>query len=390
MNTLDDRTGTLEAVLGSGWISRHEASKLEAGMAIRSERLAGEGQTLVYAGARMASYDMAVIDAGGASLMCPRLRSLEEEGQPEPEPVRGAEMTELLPFRILLGRAEARLADLSGLGRGSWIDMGIQAGAEEDAVLLLCGCEAARGRTCVIGENMGLRLTRILARAEPGAEFRSTGNLLEAGYAAEKVADYNFRRPDFFTRRQIQALEEIHLDFLRSLAVTAPGRLPGLELALVDQLNFQEFLDSLPKDGRKLAIAPACPSVPRPDRPMPAKPILRLASGPFPEEEVLGWIRRDISRPVGGAVLAQGPALDGDAASVFAALRDAWKRRGALAPIQSSLMSIPDSGYTVEFEPYAERYEMVALAGFRAGKDWVLNIAYPARVLESVMKALSR
>jgi flagellar motor switch/type III secretory pathway protein FliN len=389
METIDGKKGKLELVLGGGWLSRHEASMLRPGLIIRSERLAGTGQELRLNGERMASCELMIFGAEGRMPMCPRISSLENQESPEPEPHRGAEMTELLPFSIVMGSAEASIADLSGLGRESVIDMGIDAEADENGSLAICGQEAARGKICVIGENMGLRLTSVTAAAAGGAEFRTTGNLLDGSYSAEKLVDYDFSRPDFFTRRQILALEDIHKDFLRSLASAAPGKFSGMRLTAVDQLNFQEYLEALAADGESIVVAPVSPLRKGSEPAMPAKPLLRLSSGAFPEKTALSWIRKSLARPSGGAILANGPALRNDREAIFASLRDAWKRRGALSPLPAGEIEAKRGKYVPEMEPYADDQEMIAIAYFEIGGARNLNIVYPARCLEPVMKALS-
>ncbi len=400
MDTIDGMKGRLDLALGGGWISRHEASTLEAGRIIRSDRLAGTGQELRFNGERFASCDVLVVGEGKRTAFCPRVSSLEGERSPGPEPVRGEEATELLPFSIRMGSAEARLSDLSGLGKRSVIDMGIDAARPENGILLISGHEAARGVVCVVGENMGLRITEVLARTAPGAEFRTTGNLLEAGYAGEKIADYDFSRPDFFTRAELEGIEEVHADFLRSLTAALPGALGGLRLACVDQLNFREFLDALPAEGGSLLVAPTSPARAREETRLPTKPILRLSTAPFPEERILSWMRKDAMRGSGAAVFAEGTALgtgtDGEDGSaprreaIFAALRDAWKRRGSLAPVPSEEIPAGPGAFPAALAPWVDEYEMIALASFKMGDAWALNIAYPARALEPVMKALSR
>jgi flagellar motor switch/type III secretory pathway protein FliN len=389
MDTIGGKALGLELVLGGGWISRHEASLLAEGAVIRSDRMAGTGQELHISGTRMADGEALVVDSGGRRLLCVQVSTLEAGEVIPPEPERGEELTELLPFRILMGDARASLDDLAGLGEGSVIDLGIDADAGENGFLEILGQKAAAGKILVIGENMGLRLTRIMGRTASGAAFRTTGNLLPADYAAEKVAVYDFSRPDFFTRRQIEGLESVHLEFLRSLAAASGGAYEDARLVMVDQLNFQEFLESLPAEGGSLVVAP-CPGGRKPEFSMPAKPLRRLAGGDFPEAEVVSRTKEWRSRPSGGAVLAAGKAIGDGKDSLFTALRDAWKRRGGLSPYPADAIRAKKGEYAEAFRPYADRYEMIAIAEFDLGASGKLSIVYPARTLEPVMKALSR
>lgn len=382
--------GTLEFVLGSGWLSLHEASRLAPGMVLRSSRLAGTGYELRFGGERIADASAVALGDADEGFLCAQLQNLERGPFMPPEPARGSDLMELLPFSIVLGSAEADVESLSGLGRMSVVDLGIKAGLTQDAILLVAGIRTARGIVSVQGERMALRLTEIEAAFNGDAPFRTTGALVDPGRSSEKIQDYDFRRPDCFTRGQLEAFAVLHADFLGSLgALLDIGA--GAKLARVDQMNFTEFAESL-QEGELIVAAPCSksvrPRVPESDR--PRKTLLRLSDRPgFPEAEALDWVRREQSRPMGGAVLAAGGVLRTERDSVFSALRDAWKSYGALAPFPSAEFRRTKEKPAIALGDYSGEWEMVAVASFDLGGAGGLDIAYPLRAIEPALKALT-
>jgi flagellar motor switch/type III secretory pathway protein FliN len=386
--------GYVEFALGSGWLSRHEASRLAPGMVVRTARIAGTGYELRFNGERMADAEAVVVGEGKGARLCARIESLDRGPGIAPEPSRGTDMTELLPFTVCLGRAAANLGGLSGLGRTSVIDLGICAAAPQTSELRVAGMPVARGSVGVCGENMVFRVAECLAGFSPDAPFRTTGALVDPGRSAERVKDYDFTRPDCFTRVQLEAFAALHEDFLRSLGALAAGRgdFPAhLELACVDQLNFTEYAQSL-EVGELIVAAPCSRSV-RPrlqEAERPAKDFLDLSGMPaIPSSAAVALARAAQSRPQGGAVLASGAILAAERDIVFAALRDAWKGYGALDPFPDAEFRRAKDRPASALGAYADEYEMVALASFKLGASGRLDIAYPLRAIEPALKALT-
>jgi hypothetical protein len=395
MESFDMMEGKLELIVGSGWMSRYEASRLAPGAVVRTTRIAGTGYELRFNGERLAEASGAVIGPEGSARLCAQVESLDRRPGSDPQAARGTDMTELLPFTLLLGSAKAKIAELSGLGRTSIIDLGIEAGQIQDAELRLADFPAARGTVSVVGENMAFTVSECLSRFSGDAPFRTTGSLIDASRSPEKVKDYNFRMPDCFTKAQLGALASLHQDFLSSWGVLAAqerGSFPsGLKLEFIDQLNFTEFAESL-KEGELIVAAPCSPSV-RPrlqESERPAKDFLDVSGKPgFPPETAEACARAMQLRPLGGAVLASGDILSRERDLVFAALRDAWKSYGALSPFPAAEFRRAKEKPALALSAYADEYEMVALAGFSQGGSVLINIAYPLRSIEAALKALS-
>lgn len=73
-----------------------------------------------------------------------------------------------LPVSIELGRTEMAVRDILALGRGSVVELDRLAGEPVD--VYVSGRRFAKGEVVVLGEQFGVRITRILATSVPGAE----------------------------------------------------------------------------------------------------------------------------------------------------------------------------------------------------------------------------
>lgn len=402
MKSFDECPGILELVLGTCWLSRFELSRLAPGSAVLTDRVAGTPFELRYNGERIADAETALIAYAEAARVAARIVSLESSSLPAPEPVRGADLAGLLPVTVVLGGAAARLSDLAGLGPMSLIELGIEARAEGGAWrcaanFRVAGIEAGSGTAAVSGENMALVVESVspalLSPPFASSPFDLTGRVLEPGQTARPVKPYDFSKPDCFTRRQIDSAAALHEAALHSLSVLAPQAASGLRVSLVDQLNFTEFLESLPSGTSVLAApatGPSRPAVRPEDRPerlfFAAVPL----SAAYPADAAAAAVRDSLERPVGGPVFLSGPLLDAEEGAVLAALRDAWRRLGGVQPRGGSrLTREKDLAAAVRsFAPHAGEWEMVILVEFASEAGTSLRVAYPLRTLEGVLAAL--
>ena len=411
------KSGTLEFILGRGWISLREAAQLGEGMIIRTNRMAGTDYELAFNGTRLADADAVIAGPETSPSLCARITSLETRPPADMEPLRGDSLLELLPVAVMIASVEVALGDLDSLAPMSWIDFGSAPVARSvpDRIcpltvsVRIAGFDIAQGIACVVGESMGVRITNVRGNFTSGAPFRTSGNVLNADYSAEKVAPFDFARPDCFTRRQLESMAALHDAFLRSLSALS-GKMPRLQLAWVDQLNFSEFLDLVPA-GSQVAIAPSN-AITRPHiggNAEPKKRLLRTTeSTALPVEEALSAIERDISRPLGGATFVTGALLAGNEEILCAALRDAWRRYGTLSPTYNHSIQKDDAAGAQFFLDYSDEFEMVVVVAFTSVTSTVhaqespvvtdgalpetgitLLVAYPLRTLEAVLGALS-
>ena len=411
------KSGTLEFILGRAWISLREAAQLGEGMIIRTNRMAGTDYELAFNGTRLANAGAIIAGPETNPSLCARITSLEARTAADMEPVRGDSLLELVPITVILATAKTQLSDLDSLAPMSWIDFGPApvAGSIPDRIcplivsVQIAGFDIARGVACVVGEAMGVRITQAYGQFAGEAPFRTSGNVLGADYTAEKVAPFDFARPDCFTRRQLESIAALHDGFLRSLSALS-GKMPRLQLSWVDQLNFSEFLDLVPA-GSQVAIAPSNAST-RPHiggNAEPKKRLLRTTeSTALPVEQALSAIKRDIARPSGGATFVTGALLSGNEEVLCTALRDAWRRYGVLSPTYNHSIRKDDAAGAQLVPAYADEFEMVVVVAFTSVISEIpaqesrvvtegalpeagtaLLVAYPLRTLESVLGALS-
>ncbi len=419
MKPFSDNSCELTLVAGTAWLSRFELARLAPGSVVVTDRVAGTGFELRLNGARIADADTLLVElppepasapraaSRPAARLTARIAAFAPALLPEIEPVRGSELTALLPVTVCFGGARVPLEALRGLGRMSLVELGIVAERElserdeaawrAEATLSVAGMEAARGTVAVSGEYMALVIDSLAPGFPPAsfadAPFASTGRIISAGKTAASVKLYDFSKPDCFTRRQIDSLAALHENALRSLALITGALPPGLRVSGADQLNFTEYLESL-APGEPVLTAPATASV-RPYLDEASRPErLFLAAGPlaagYPVETVEGWARDSLSRPVGGSILLAGPLARESASAVLEALRHEWQRYGTLSPRPGPAISRGETpGYSArDFAPFSGEWEMVAIAVIVSDRGHELTVAYPLRVLEPVLAAL--
>lgn len=193
---------------------------------------------------------------------------------------------------------------------------------------------------------------------------------------------YNFRRPDKFSKDHLRALQDIHREFSRQLALvmTAYLRLHvEIDVVSVDQLTYDEFTRSMPNP---ITVG-----------------ILEL--NPLPGQILLGMSHEVTSsivdRMLGGTGNSEAKARElTDIEEALAkrtieritrTLEDAWK---SVFPVQGVIVGM-DSNYTLI--QVASPGEIVALitlevqiGGRHAG---LLSLCYPYPVLETVVSHLS-
>jgi hypothetical protein len=106
----------------------------------------------------------------------------------------------------------------------------------------------------VLDEEMGLRVTRVLASSGPASTLASSGFFLDEGTAKHRrIKDYDFRRPDKFSMPQILRLRDTHTMFLQNLRARFPSLAEILQSEpypfLVDQCTLGEAVAQLDVGG---------------------------------------------------------------------------------------------------------------------------------------------
>lgn len=437
MEALFDAKGRLEIVYGRGWISAWEAGRLSKGTAVMSDTEAGGSAELLFEGRWLARGEVVIVgDRPGIPLWAFRISSLDREARESPERERGEGLAEILPFELVLGEAAPySLGELGTASTGSVVSLDSSFDSAMPVLLRIGGRDAARGRPAIVGERLSVLLDEVAQAGSIKAEVLGTGTVLEpsrAGDPAEegsRVKLYDFRKPDRFTRRVIEALRSVHATMADSLAARNRG-LEGLRVTCVDQMTWGEWLaegKGEDRSGRRLwrtamgrpgrayerqtlpfrsGVPLLQPSTPR--YPLSAELSAHIERWSAEEESMLGdrvcflaargsfaGSARADGTPSGNRATEEDlPDHDG-VADLMAGLRSAWKLVGDAAfsqpeefvgPPVMRFKAAPEHGMEGDRRGLLED-EMIALVVLE-GPAGRLDIVYSARALYPLTKAL--
>ena len=193
---------------------------------------------------------------------------------------------------------------------------------------------------------------------------------------------YNFRRPDKFSKEHLRALQDIHRDFVRQLALTLTAYLRmdvEMDIISVDQLTYDEFVCSMPA---------------------------HFQNGIFKLNPLSGEISLGLSSEVLTVILDR--MLGGDGSNhdynrdltqieealtkkiiekIIKTLENSWC---SVLPVKAEFTSL-DNGYHVV--PITTSGEIVALISFEirlGSKNFgLINLCFPYPVLETVLQKLT-
>lgn len=214
-------------------------------------------------------------------------------------------------------------------------------------------------------------MTKTLSQQEIDALFNKTPAGQTQDASANRVAPFDFRRPDRIAKSQLRAIHQLHETFVHSLVSSLSAYLRTylqVNLVSVEQLSCGEFVDGLPSPTCMLTLGM---------RPYDGNGLLELSpSLVFPILEVLlggdgksaPATRREITE-------IEQKLLDSLFRIILNDLKEAWK---AVAPIEFTIQS-------VETEPQLLRVlaptEAVVAVGIeiRIGDNvGMMNIAIPS------------
>ena len=193
---------------------------------------------------------------------------------------------------------------------------------------------------------------------------------------------YNFRRPDKFSKEHLRALQDIHRDFVRQLALTLTAYLRmdvEMDIISVDQLTYDEYVCSMPS---------------------------HFQNGIFKLNPLSGEISLGLSSEVLTVILDR--MLGGDGSNhdfnrdltqieealakkiiekIIKTLENSWC---SVLPVKAEFTSL-DNGYHVV--PITTSGEIVALISFEirlGSKNFgLINLCFPYPVLETVLQKLT-
>ncbi len=346
------------------------------------------------------------------------VEGFERDAPADPEPDRGRELVELLPFEIMFEGAEYSIGELRRASVGTIIslDAPYPRGAGRDALpsvrLVVAGKPAGAGKAVVVGERFGIELDECLPPSKTTDDPRVTGSILKPGASRDpgtKPKLYDWRRPDCFSKRQLDSIGEIHERAASTLDALLP-ELGGIELKMVDQLTYGELVESLPErvrilsadlgGGRRAYGREA--EAEKPSRPLivPASPRVGIPEDAVAAIDAWNGVKETTGEKRPLIVFAEGAGSEGAAtiadhgAELLRGLRSAWK----------SVADLPFDAAREEAEPpvirangsrfegtergIAER-EMICYVECRC-PGGLVGIVYPMRSLAPVWGLLER
>lgn len=238
MKNIFTEKGEFSVSIGKGYISAFEASVLKEGDILRSDQIAGNGMTASFNGEFLCRGQIAIID----DLFCFRVTETEQPVS-RPEVLSNTDdIVEMLPFEMRLAGISLSIEQLKGISCGSIINLDKKYGTDEDVELYVAGQPFAIGRTSVVGENMAIRITGIFGHNYREDNVRTSGYIINEN--RDRVKDYNYTMPDWFTKESLENIGIVHDLFLKNLKIRVP-ELSGLKVRHVDQCTFQEAIEWL-------------------------------------------------------------------------------------------------------------------------------------------------
>lgn len=199
-----------------------------------------------------------------------------------------------------------------------------------------------------------------------------------------EVKRYDFKRPDKFSLEQIQTFRLIHQVVARMLTATISttiGRPAEVTVADVDQLTYQEFLDSVPEKSAFAAVKLSPlrgPIVMELDGAL-ASLLVTAASGQRPESLTMAAPEQPLTE-------IETLVLESVVDELLPAVKHSWKTVIELAP---SVAAIENNRRDVMIVPPTEMIILASLAVRMGDEQAFLNIAVPFLTIEPIIGKLS-
>ncbi len=241
MEDFFNEKGTLTVSMGRGYISSFEAGVLKEGDIVRTSKIAGETADAFFNGTFLCAGQIVVID----NTFGFRITDMDPSVEDYPVPSNPDDVIEVLPTMIRLAEIKVSLSELKGISYGSIINLGVEYVTDEDSELLAAGMPIARGRMTVNGEYFAIRITSKFRTEFTESNVRTSGFIVDK--STEKIKDYNFTMPDWFTFESMQNLQSIHNLFIKNLKIRR-NEFADYEVAVVDQCTFDEAVQALDQE----------------------------------------------------------------------------------------------------------------------------------------------
>jgi flagellar motor switch protein FliM len=202
-----------------------------------------------------------------------------------------------------------------------------------------------------------------------------------------KIKIYDFKRPDKFSRDQIRIVSLIHEFYARSCSIYLSELLNinvHVHVASVDQLNYEEFIRSIPTPTTLGAISFGESS----------NTDTIIKNGLLEVDPVIS--RELINRVTGGGTLdfkvvkeltdLEKTIIETPLVNLICLLREAWRKICDLRPILSQIETNPV--YLQLVSPH-EMVMLVTLEAKIGEVEGMINLCYPFPSLEPILKRLS-
>jgi len=230
--------GSVTLQIGKGHLTRYEINTLSEGDVVELYHRAGESFPVEFNGNVLGKGEIVVLD----NTFGVRLVSVGGEEDIVPAPLRTDDLTNVLPISVALDPVPLSIQELSGAGPATVLVFDQK--YDNAFTLRALGLPIARGNIVVVEENFGIRIKEVLHRASEPGPVELSGRRLGKSEDFRPIKDYDFKRPDKFSRQHILAMQKIHALFAASLALSLPEA-RGLSVLSVDQGTFSEFEDSM-------------------------------------------------------------------------------------------------------------------------------------------------
>lgn len=318
-----------------------------------------------------------------------RVRKIETGSRPTIPVYKKNNLLDILELDLCLASQEADTEVLDRIEENTIIlfNKNIDDGGE----LRLNGEIIASGKVCkasLSGELGALEIQRTSIPESLLAEhsnYQSTGNISNRKKQYDEVIYIDFRRPDNMSRISVRNMHRLNMMFAENLLYESENREADVRINRVDQLTFEEYLDTL-KD-RTVALVSFMPG----KWSLHQNPIIELPSKASSMESVdspgiRGMIqeaeKRGLSLPVFVGYEEHRGLVTKDA--LESALKGAWDYVAHVEP-EVIDMTCAEDRYRRIIAPQ----EMVCIVEFEVnGKENGLIVVYPIMSIEELLPKL--
>ena len=245
-----DKEGELSVIMVKGFISLYESCNLKKGDVIQLSTIQSNPLSLYFNGIFLGKGEVVILGKfvskfdSNIERLGIRLYDLNDHDTTNTFPGAMDKLLDIVPVYLELDKIQISLNDLKGLGVPSFIGLEKEYNKEEDVELLAAGQPIAYGKLIVVNDNFGIRITKVYYKNNPDIPFRSSGSIIDVNSGDYAIRDWNFKRPDKFSRNQILSIKNIHNVFVNNLKLLIPD-IKKYKVERIDQIVFCEIYDEI-------------------------------------------------------------------------------------------------------------------------------------------------